>query len=195
MKKNEEEEKMKKNEEEEWRRRKLWLFKKKEKETGKYLEWNKERMYKKKKKSIYRRRRRRRKKKKKKNEVKGKKYSDFNTPDLPLWHETRNQRFFTHHENYRKWDGPDIQDTAGEVGTRSCDVLLWTPSHGRAKAGRLARTYIQQLGEDTGCSLEDLPKEMNDRERRRERVRDICADGTTSWWWDDDDHTWSSTYS
>ena len=33
------------------------------------------------------------------------------------------------------------------------DILLWTPSHGRAKAGRLARTYIQQLCADTGCSL------------------------------------------
>ena len=31
------------------------------------------------------------------------------------------------------------------------DVLLWTPTHGRAKAGRSARTYIQQLCEDTGC--------------------------------------------
>ena len=36
------------------------------------------------------------------------------------------------------------------------DVLLWTPSHGRAKIGRPARTYIQQLCADTGCSLEDL---------------------------------------
>ena len=26
------------------------------------------------------------------------------------------------------------------------DVLLWTPTYGRAKAGRPARTYIQQLG-------------------------------------------------
>ena len=34
------------------------------------------------------------------------------------------------------------------------DVLLWTPSRGRAKAGRPARTYIQQLCEDTGCSPE-----------------------------------------
>ena len=54
------------------------------------------------------------------------------------------------------------------------DVLLWTPSHGRAKAGRPARTYIQQLCEDTGCSPEDLPEAMNDREGWRERVRDIC---------------------
>ena len=32
------------------------------------------------------------------------------------------------------------------------DVLLWTPTYGRAKAGRPARTYIQQLCEDTGCN-------------------------------------------
>ena len=43
------------------------------------------------------------------------------------------------------------------------DVLLWTPLHGRAKAGRPARTYIQQLCADTGCSPEDLPKAMDDR--------------------------------
>ena len=59
------------------------------------------------------------------------------------------------------------------------DVLLWTPSYGRTKAGRPARTYIQQLCEYTGCSPEDLPEAMNDREEWRERVRDICAGGTT----------------
>ena len=63
------------------------------------------------------------------------------------------------------------------------DVLLWTPTYGRAKAGRPARTYIQQLCEDTGCSPEDLPEAMNDREEWRERIRDIRANGTT-WWWD-----------
>ena len=36
------------------------------------------------------------------------------------------------------------------------DVLLWTPTHGRAKAGRPARTYIQQLCDYTGCCPEDL---------------------------------------
>ena len=55
------------------------------------------------------------------------------------------------------------------------DVLLWTPTHRRAKAGRPARTYIQQLCEDTGCCPEDLPGAMNDREEWRERVRDIRA--------------------
>ena len=63
------------------------------------------------------------------------------------------------------------------------DALLWTPTHGRAKAGRLARTYIQQLCEDTGCSPEDLPEAMNNREKWRERVRDIRATSTTGWWW------------
>ena len=58
------------------------------------------------------------------------------------------------------------------------DELLWTPTYGRAKAGRPARTYIQQLCEDTGCSPEDLPEAMNDREKWRERVRDIRAGGT-----------------
>ena len=32
------------------------------------------------------------------------------------------------------------------------DVLLWTPTYGRAKAGRPVRTYIQELCEDTGRS-------------------------------------------
>ena len=63
------------------------------------------------------------------------------------------------------------------------DVLLWIPTHGRAKAGRPARTYIQQLCEDTGCCPEDLPRAMNDREEWRERVRDICATSAIWWWW------------
>ena len=54
------------------------------------------------------------------------------------------------------------------------DVLQWTPKYGRAKAGRPAQTYIQQLCEDTGCSPEELPEAM-----WRERVRDIRASGTT----------------
>ena len=43
------------------------------------------------------------------------------------------------------------------------DVLLWTPSHGRAKTVHPACTYIQQLSEDTGCNPEDLLEAMNDR--------------------------------
>ena len=63
------------------------------------------------------------------------------------------------------------------------DVLLWTPTYGRTKAGRPARIYIQQLCKDTVCCPEDLPEAMNDREKWQERVRDIRASGTTWWWW------------
>ena len=54
------------------------------------------------------------------------------------------------------------------------DVLLLTPT---------ARKYIEQLYEDMGCNPEDRPKAMNDREKWRERVRDIHAGGKTWWWW------------
>ena len=62
------------------------------------------------------------------------------------------------------------------------DVLLWIPPYGQAKAGRSARTYIQQLCDDTGYNPEDLAEAMNDQEKWRESVRDIRASGTT-WWW------------
>ena len=45
------------------------------------------------------------------------------------------------------------------------DVLLWTPTYSRAKAGQQTQTYIQQLCEDTGYSPEDLPEAMNDWEK------------------------------
>ena len=54
------------------------------------------------------------------------------------------------------------------------DVLLWTPACGQSKAGRPARTFIQQLCDDTGCNPEDLPKAMNDRETWREGQRYPC---------------------
>ena len=62
------------------------------------------------------------------------------------------------------------------------DVLLWTSTYGQAKAGWPARTYIQQLCEDTGCNPKDLPEAMNDREKWRKMVRDIRTGGTT-WWY------------
>ena len=62
-------------------------------------------------------------------------------------------------------------------------ILLWIPSHGQAKVGRPARTYLQQLCADTGCSLEDLLGVMDDRDRCQERVREICAGSTWRWWY------------
>ena len=63
------------------------------------------------------------------------------------------------------------------------DIFLWTPSHGRAKTGRPARIYIQQLCTDTGCSLEDLSWAMDDKDGSWERVREIRVGSTTRWWW------------
>ena len=63
------------------------------------------------------------------------------------------------------------------------DILLWTLAYGRAKAGRSAWTYTQQLCENTRWSPEDQSEAMNDEEKWRERVRDIRAGGTTWWWW------------
>ena len=63
------------------------------------------------------------------------------------------------------------------------DILLWTHLHGRAKTGRPARTYTQQLCADTGYSLEDLPGAMDDKDGWRNKVRKIRACGATWWWW------------
>ena len=48
------------------------------------------------------------------------------------------------------------------------DVLLWTSTYGQAKQD-----------DQPGCSPEDLSEVKNDREKWRERVRDIRASGTT----------------
>ena len=47
------------------------------------------------------------------------------------------------------------------------------PTYGRVKAGQPARTYIQQLCADTGCSPEDLSEAMNDREKWREISQEL----------------------
>ena len=68
-----------------------------------------------------------------------------------------------------------MRDTAG-VAELISDVLWWTPMHGYASVGRPASTYIHQLCADTGCSLDDLLRVMDDnggwRERERERERE-----------------------
>ena len=71
------------------------------------------------------------------------------------------------------------------------DVLLWIPTYGWAKAGWPARTYIQQLCEDTGCSPEE-DVAMNNREKCWERsgisVLAACHDD------DDDDNIYIYIY-
>ena len=58
------------------------------------------------------------------------------------------------------------------------DILLWMPSHGCAKAGWPAQTYIQQLCEDTGCSPGHLPEAINDREGwpAQTYIQQLCED-------------------
>ena len=63
------------------------------------------------------------------------------------------------------------------------DILLWSPSHWRAKAGRPAWTYIQQVCTDTRCSPEDLLEQWTMGRGLENRVRDIRTDRATWWWW------------
>ena len=58
------------------------------------------------------------------------------------------------------------------------DVLLWTSSHRRTSVSQQIKTYQQNLCTNMGCSLEDLPRVMDDRNEWQERVRGIhtsCA--------------------
>ena len=56
------------------------------------------------------------------------------------------------------------------------------PGSNYTKAGRPARTYIQQLCAGTGYSLEDLMGATDDRNGWRERVKEIRT-GNVTWWW------------
>ena len=62
------------------------------------------------------------------------------------------------------------------------DIFLWTSSQRRACVGWPAWTYLQQLCTDKGCSLEDLPGVMNDRDEWQERIKEITS-SSMLWWW------------
>lgn len=52
------------------------------------------------------------------------------------------------------------------------DALLWHPKHGVASVRYPARTYIDQLADNTSlCLPEELPAVMRDRSGWKERVR------------------------
>ena len=59
------------------------------------------------------------------------------------------------------------------------DVFQWTSSHVRARIWH----QVELICTDTRCSMEDLPGAMDDWDEWRERVREICASGTTWWKW------------
>ena len=82
--------------------------------------------------------------------------------DRTLNYSTANMQIFFHNNTVRRtryaghcWRGK---------GELISDILLWIPSHERAKVGRQARAYIQQLCANTRCSLEDLPRAMDYRD-------------------------------
>ena len=58
------------------------------------------------------------------------------------------------------------------------DVLLWQPTHSKRPRGRPAKTYIDQLLEDTGCNIDEIPTAMNDRKGWMERVKKCRASST-----------------
>ena len=58
-------------------------------------------------------------------------------------------------------------------------VLQLTLSYGRASVERRTRTYLQQLCMDTGCSLEDLPEVMDDRDEWQENHGNSCEQHDT----------------
>ena len=89
----------------------------------------------------------------------------------------------SHHEKYPSSTNQTCRTLLEKQGRTHKWCTPMDPTYGQAKAGRPARTYIQQRCEDTGCSPEDLTEAMNDREKWRERVRDIRASSTTWWWW------------
>ena len=58
------------------------------------------------------------------------------------------------------------------------DVLLWLPIHGRRYRGRSAKTFVDQLMEDTSCNYEELPNSMMNREEWRVHVNQCRASST-----------------
>ena len=95
-------------------------------------------------------------------------------------HETPTIRTLApHHKNYTSSTNQTRRTLLEKQGRAHKRCTPVDPTHGCARVGRPARTYIQQLCEDTGCNPEDLPDAMNDREKWRETVRDIRADGAT----------------
>ena len=55
------------------------------------------------------------------------------------------------------------------------DILLWTPSHGRAKIELAARTYPPTAVLWYSCSMENMPKVIDDRYELLESVLEIRA--------------------
>ena len=84
----------------------------------------------------------------------------------------------SHHENYpgHCWRSKDELIS---------DVLLWTPTYGQVKAGRPARTYIQQLCEDTDVALKTRQRwwMIGRSGERGSGISVLAARHDDEWWW------------
>ena len=58
------------------------------------------------------------------------------------------------------------------------NVLLWQPEHGKTSRGRPVQTFIDQLRDDSGCSIHDLPAAMSEYKGWQARVRTVGASTT-----------------
>ena len=89
----------------------------------------------------------------------------------------------THHKKVSKFNKPDMQYIAGEVGKSSYVMYSYGLLHRPRKIRMSAQTYIQQLCEDTGFSPGDLPESMTGRgDKRGSGISVLGA------WQDDDDY-------
>ena len=70
-----------------------------------------------------------------------------------------------------------MRDTAG----RSRDVLIShvTPVGPFTMDMQRQDDQLEHTYSSTGCSSEDVPEAVDDREGWRERIKDICADSVT----------------
>ena len=59
-----------------------------------------------------------------------------------------------------------------------CDVFLWLPKHGKRSCGRPAKTFVDQLVDDTECNVDELMNAMNDRDEWKLRVNECRASST-----------------
>ena len=75
-----------------------------------------------------------------------------------------------------KLDDLDMQVTAGQAGTSSYVMYSYGPPH---MAGQKQDDQLEHTSSSYGLGPKDLSEAMNDREKWRERVRDIRACSTT----------------
>ena len=54
------------------------------------------------------------------------------------------------------------------------NVLLWTHTYGYTSDDQPARMNLYQLYADAGCSLDDLPRAMDDRKREKVSQGNLC---------------------